>query len=468
MTPGQGVDRRTLLAAAAASFGVAAATAAPVRPVRLLWRNGWNLNNIGDIAHVPGALALIRRYLPDVRVTLWANSDLIFRDELATMARLPAGLDAGRIHRRVMPDLGLVTGTVDAKGRGDNAALEAAIADADVMVIGSGAGVLEAAALNAFRRRRGKATGMFGITTDPFNFTSFADGSADREALAAAAFVFTRERTSLRALRGEDVDGAAGAQRDDPATPVDEAINRRAAPAIRMRVRPRFVPDTTFAFAERDEAAADALMRQHRLEPRRFAVFVPRLRWTPYATLTRQGDSRAVYNAIYARRDHDKLQAAMAAYVRATGHRILVAPETVQAVPLLHDLLKTGLPPDIADAVAVMDRYWLPDAAASLFARATLVVSMENHSPILAAAAGTPFVMVHQPEDSFKSDMFADIGLGAWHIRDIGAASGDDVARITLSIARDLPAARRQLAAAMRDVAARQRDGMLRMRTAIG
>jgi hypothetical protein len=47
----------------------------------------------------------------------------------------------------------------------------------------------------------------------------------------------------------------------------------------------------------------------------------------------------------------------------------------------------------------------------------------------LPAAAGTPFVMVHQPEDSFKGDMFMDIGLGDWYVPDINRATGDDIAR---------------------------------------
>jgi len=77
--------------------------------------------------------------------------------------------------------------------------------------------------------------------------------------------------------------------------------------------------------------------------------------------------------------------------------------------------------------VVVRDNYWLPDEAASLSAHAQVVVSIENHSSIIAAAVGTPFLMVHQPEDSFKGDMFRDIGLGDWYIRDINKASGGDV-----------------------------------------
>ncbi|TRW17320.1 polysaccharide pyruvyl transferase family protein [Glacieibacterium frigidum] len=454
--------------AAGGLLGAVPAFGQPRRP-HILWRNGWNLNNIGDIGHVPGALALLKRYVPEARVTLWANNDLVFRGDLAKAAGFDDGtVDAGRIHRRIMPDMGLVTGKVDAQGRGDNPALEAAVASADIMVIGSGAGVLEAAALNAFRRRTGQPTGMFGITTDPFNFTYFEAGSADREALQQANFVFTREWTSLRVLAGQDVDGPGGAQADDPATPVNEAINRVAVSLPGMRSRPAFVPDTTFAFTARDDAAALAWMQAQGLTAGRFACFVPRYRWTPYTTPTRQGNSRAVYNALYTRADHSKLQAAIVDYVRATGHHVAIVPETVQVVGQLDALLKDGLPPDVAAKVVTMDRYWLPDMAASLFARATVVVSIENHSPILAAAAGTPFVMVHQPEDSFKSDMFTDIGLGDWHIRDVGRASGADVSRAVMGIVREPAAARRKLARAMTQVETRHRAGMLTLRRTLG
>ena len=116
----------------------------------------------------------------------------------------------------------------------------------------------------------------------------------------------------------------------------------------------------------------------------------------------------------------------------------------------------------------MMDRYWLPDAAQSLFARAQAVVSLENHSPLLAAAAGTPFAMVHLPEDSFKGDMFVDIGLGDWYVPDINGASGDDIARILMGIVSDMPAAGAKLAKAMAFVKERQRFGMMEVRRTLG
>jgi hypothetical protein len=115
-----------------------------------------------------------------------------------------------------------------------------------------------------------------------------------------------------------------------------------------------------------------------------------------------------------------------------------------------------------------MDRFWLPDVAQSLFARAQAVVSLENHSPLLAAASGTPFVMVHQPEDSFKGDMFIDIGLGDWYVPDINRTSGDDIARMLMAIVSDIRTARAKLAKAMSFANERHRLGMMEVRRTLG
>jgi len=458
-------------AALAAKSGMTGKKGTKVKAPHILWRNAWNTNNIGDIGHVPGALALLRRCIPEARVTLWAHKDLVIRGEIASLGRVADGaLDAGTIHRRVFPGLNIVSGEIDATGKTSNAALEAAVASADVMVIGSGAGILEPSALLSFHRRTGKPIGMYGITTDSFNFTYFNDGerSPDVQALRAASFVFTRERTSLRLLGGADVDGPLGDSIDDPATPVNEKINREALSLDLSGVNADFVPDSTFAFDARDDARAAAFMKAKGLVPGQFICVVPRHRWTPTGTKTRQGDSRETYNALYRKADHDKLKTAIIDYVRETGHKVALVPETVYVVGLLASLLKDGLPDDVAAKVVVRDNYWLPDEAASLFAHAQAVLSIENHSPIIAAAVGTPFLMVHQPEDSFKADMFRDIGLGSWYIRDINKASGADVSAALMAIVRDLPAARSKLRLAMGLVAERQAFGMRVIRRTLG
>lgn len=468
-TPLRLTRRRMLAALCAVGSAALPAIAAPRRERVILWRNGWNVNNIGDIGHVPGALALLRHYVPEARVILWAHSDLVIRGHVAALGHLADGaVDAGTVSRKIYPALQVVTGAILENGRGDNPALEAAIAAADTMVIGSGAGILEGAALLRFHQRTGKPVAMFGITTDSFNFTNFHDGeaSADVQALRAASFVFTRERTSLRLLGGEDVDGAHGASPDRTDTDVNETINRKpiGLDLARVWLRAAFVPDTTFAFCARDEAKARAFMHAHALESGKFICVVPRHRWTPTGTPTRQGDARDAYNALYLEADCAKLRVAIIDYVRRTGNKVALVPETVYVVPLLEAMLKAALPADVRARVVTRANYWLPDEAASVFAHAQAVLSVENHSPIIAAAAGTPFVMVHQPEDSFKGDMFGDIGLGDWYVADINRASGADISTILMGIVANLPAARARLHGAMRLVEERHQFGMQRLR----
>jgi hypothetical protein len=466
------MNRRELLATLAA-LGVAAIprrAAGQARPLNILWRNAWAIVNIGDIGHVPGALALLRHYIPEATVTLWAQQDLVFRDAIARRARFAdRGVDAATVSRKVIPDLKVVYGRLDEAGRGDNPDLEAAVGAADIMVVGSGAGVNAGVDLLRFHARARKPVGIFGATTDSFNFTNFGgDSSSDVQALRASRFVFTRERTSLRLMDGEDVDGPQGAMADNPKTTVNETINRAPITVNLRGLNKAFVPDTTFAFAVRDDAWADVFMKTHGLEEGRFVCFVPRHRWTPNNSPTRQGESREVYNNYYAKEDHDKLQVAIAAYVRKTGNKVALVPETIYALDVLGPWLKDGLPADVTAHVVVMDKYWLPDAAQSLFARAQAVVSLENHSPLLAAAAGTPFVMVHQPEDSFKGDMFIDVGLGDWYVPDINRATGDDIARMLMGIVSDISAARAKLARAMAVVNERHRFGMMEVRRTLG
>jgi hypothetical protein len=466
------MDRRELLASLAALgiIGSRTTTRGQKRPLNILWRNAWAIVNIGDIGHVPGALALLRHYIPEATVTLWAQQDLVFRDGIARRARFADGsVDAAAVSRKVIPDLKVVYGRLDEAGRAADPALEAAVAAADIMVVGSGAGVNAGADLLRFHARTKQPIGIFGATTDSFNFTNFADGDAstDVQALRACRFVFTREQTSLRLMDGEDVDGPGGAAQDNPETTVNEAINRTPITVNLRGVNKAFVPDTTFAFPVRDDAAADAFMKAHGLQDGRFVCVVPRHRWTPNDAPTRQGESRQVYNNYYAREDHAKLQVAITTYVRKTGHRVALVPETIYAMDVLGPWLKDGLPSDVSSQVAVMERFWLPDAAQSLFARAQAVVSVENHSPLLAAAAGTPFVMVHQPEDSFKGDMFVDIGLGDWYVPDINKTTGEEIARMLMALVSDMPAARAKLAKAMTFVKERHRFGMMEVRRAL-
>lgn len=440
---------------------------AQVRRPNILWRQGWDTKNIGDVAHVPGAIALLRQYVPEASITLWASYDLVFRGENARLAGFVDGaVDTGALSRAVDPHLEIVFGSCDAQGRGDNPALDAAIGRADIMIQGTSAGVV-GAQLEAFRRRTGKPIGIFGITVDPLNFSNLAPGSPDIEALRNAEFVFTRESLSLKVLANQDVDGPDGTMRDLKSTPMDESINRVATGVDFSNKSPAFVPDTAFAFPSRDDTAARLFMAENALEPGRFACFVPRHRWTPNGRPTPKGGSRDAYNANFLAQDIAKLLGALSEYVTQTGNRAALVPETVYGLQLLQ-AMRDQLPPAVASKTAVLRKFWLPDMAASLIERAQVVVSLENHSPIIAATVGTPFIMLHQPEDTIKSQMFSDIGLDDWHIRDIGAVNAAEISSVMMRILRDQAQARNRLAEAMKLVAERHRFGMQAVRRSVG
>ena len=44
----------------------------PANTKHLLLRSSWQTINIGDIAHTPGVLNILEKYLPEVKITLWA------------------------------------------------------------------------------------------------------------------------------------------------------------------------------------------------------------------------------------------------------------------------------------------------------------------------------------------------------------------------------------------------------------
>lgn len=111
------------------------------------------------------------------------------------------------------------------------------------------------------------------------------------------------------------------------------------------------------------------------------------------------------------RPDHDKLVHAIIRYVRETGGEVLVCPEMTYQLDIIDELLLDPLPSDIRPYVRAMRRYWLPDEALSVYARAAAVLSIECHSPLLAVAAGTPGFHVRQPEDGIKGCMYDDLGM---------------------------------------------------------
>jgi polysaccharide pyruvyl transferase WcaK-like protein len=379
------VNRRTFLVATA---GLAShlRIGRRQRARRILLRSSWQTVNIGDIAHTPGLLALLERHRPDAEVTLWPN---------------PLSPEVDALLRRRFPRLRIAS---------TPAAQDEALAACDFFLHGSGPGLVGAP--EAERARvAGKPYGFAGVTLNDEEIKTRGT------LLAEARFVFCRDTDSLRALQASGVTG----------------------PNV------RFGPDATFALDLQDARAADALMAAHGLEAGRFLCAVPRLRWTPYWEIhperVKPNPERIAVNDEFAERDHAKLREGIAAWVRTTGMKVFVVPEMTYAVTRLRPLLFDGLPAEVKPRVAVLDRYWLTDEAAAVYARAAAVASFEQHSPIMAIANGTPAVLLRQPTDTRKGQMWRDVGLDDW-IFEIDRTTGAQVADRLLAIAADLPAAR--------------------------
>ncbi len=416
------LSRRHLIQCAAAGavaggWAIAAAAegqpaGAPGRRRRLLVRSSWQSVNIGDIGHTPGLLRLLETHLPDVDVTLWP-------------VNVEHGVDD--MLQRAFPRVRIAKGRLDADGRPATPELRQAFESADMLVHGSGPSVVCQKDLESWRRTTGKPYGVYGVTVGAVD-----DGL--RDLLSGARFVFCRDTISLGLIREKGVQCSVM----------------------------EFAPDATFAIHLRDEERAAAYLRAAGLEEGEFVCAIPRLRYTPYYQIhhrepTAEDLRKDAVNEQHKEADHAKLRHAMVEWVRKTGLKVLACPEMTHEVQVAKEMLVDPLPADVKANVVWRDTYWRPDEAGSVYARALAVVSFEMHSPIIAAAMGTPAFHLRQPEDTCKGQMWRDIGLSDW-IFEIETARGEEIAERLLQVQADVPAARAKMAKAMEFVGRRQKE----------
>ncbi|MCC9607312.1 polysaccharide pyruvyl transferase family protein [Blastopirellula sp. JC732] len=408
------ISRRACLAQLAALSTLPLVTSAlaakEVSDVRctVLLRSGWQTVNIGDIAHTPGVLQLFRDYLPNVEVILWSNA-----------------LDRG-VREMLLanfPNLKIVSGNVSSDGKFTTPELQQAFDEADFLLHGSGPSVVAASHVAAWRKATGKPYGILGVTISAAGEAASGKLSPQLEDLLSGAdFVFTREKNSLQNVQDAGVTG----------------------PVL------GFAPDGTFHLKLKEKEGIKQFMEENELEPRKFIVCVPRLRYTPYHKIRKTGQSeqeiarREAVNEAHAEEDHAKLRAAIVAWVRKTGGKAVLCPEMTYQVEIMRPLLFDPLPEDVKKNVVLHEKYWITDDASTLYADAAAVISCECHSPIIAASVGTPCMYLHQPEDGIKGNMWRDVGLGAWYFP-IEETTGDDVAAAVVAIADDFPAAKKRI-----------------------
>ncbi len=382
------MQRREFLTAtslAAATCFARTLSAAPRKPRHILLSNGWHCVNIGDIAHAPGMIRLIEHYLNGTTVTFWPYRELTASVKSMLLSAFPT--------------LTIIEpGGVEA-GRAVGAQLKQAIERADLFILGSGGYHPEP--IDVWRAATDKPYGAYGV--------SFSSAS-HQDALRDAAFVYLRDSTSLAVLR-------------------DAGVNTKEL---------KFTPDSTFGLHLRNDAAADAYLQRVGLSPQKFLCVIPRLRYSPYHLIygtepTPRDLERHRINQEYATADHAPLRETIIRWVRETGQGVLACPEMTYQVGLAKEQLVDPLPADVKRRVVWRDSFWLCDEAASVFARATALVSYDCHAPIIALVNGTPAIHVRLPTDTQKSRMFADLGLSDWK-RDLTEIDGSQLADLTLSL----------------------------------
>lgn len=382
---------------AAATGLPALLSGAPTRAPRLLLRSSWQSVNIGDIGHTPGALSILTRYFPEAELTLW-----------------PAALseESRAMLTKGYPKLKFVEGGLQ-DGKPATAALAKAWEETDLYLSGSGSGFPSSNLALAFLKATNKPVGVFGVSTDPVS--GFGNGRepeggtlrqlqqkaaklppthlpADlRYLIDRAAFFFCRDTISRDYLRSQRVK-----------TPVLE-----------------FGCDAQMGMHLRDDARADAFLKAKGLEPGKFIAVIPRLRYTPYYRIRKQArvpddDVKDAINDRTVDKDHAGLRDLMIAYVRKTGRKVLACAEMTYQVELAKEVLVDPLPADVKKNVVWRDTFWLPDEAASVYAQANAVISVECHSPLIAYRNGTPAFYVRQPSDTCKGQMYRDFGAGDW------------------------------------------------------
>ena len=365
------MNRRCFLQSTLTATLGASLHAADKRTPRILLRSSWQVVNIGDIAHTPGVLALIEKYIPGAEVILWASQDL--SAEVTAME-----------HKR-FPKLRIVKGSIGADGSASNRELGEAIAWADFLLHGSGASLVAAKDVTAFVKHTGKPFGVYGITHG-----SFLSGN-DKDILSQAKFVFFRDSVSLTKAKSDGVK-----------CPIME-----------------FGPDGAFACDLRNDVAARAFLRANDLSEGKFLCCIPRLRYTPYwkirgTTMTDEQRRRAARNDEMKEHDHAPLREAIIAVVRETGMKVLLCPEDQSQMEVGKEMLFDRLPVAVREKVIWREKFWLTDEALSTYVRSAGLFGLEMHSPIMCIGNAVPAIVGRFAEQTSKGIMWRDIGLGDW------------------------------------------------------
>ncbi|MCF0069742.1 polysaccharide pyruvyl transferase family protein [Dyadobacter sp. CY261] len=396
--------RRQFIAAAstigaAALFPANFLHAAPASR-HILLRSGWQTENIGDIAHTPGVLVLLEKYLPDAQITFWPYYEYLPEQEVSMLMKR-------------FPKLRIVQGKLDPDGKASSPELEAAIASADFMLHNSGPFMVAWSDAEAFHKRTGKPFGVYGVTYGHWVF-----GTREKETLNKARFVYFRDSVSL-----------VKAKQDGVHAPIME-----------------FSPDAVFALDVQNQQVADAFLKSHGLEHGKFLCCIPKQRFTPtwlHVLKKRPFDGgKHARNEEMKEHDHIPLREAIIAVTRQTQMKVLICHEDETEMGIGKEWLLDKLPDDVKKKVVWLDHLWTLDEAVSVYKRSAGLFGNEMHSPIMCIGNGIPAIVVRWVEQSSKGVMWEDIGLKEWLFNFDCEADVQRLVPTVLAMAKDPGAAK--------------------------
>lgn len=406
--------RHFLHSSLAASLASIPALAQTGRRPRILLRNGWQSQNIGDIAHYMGMMELLKLHGIDADVSFWSSN-------------MENGADA--LFKKHFPEVPFFK---------DKESVAKAFKECDFFLHGSSSGFGAWKDARRWHDETGKPFGVMGIS-----LTSAEEGMV--ETLKLAKFVYFRDGVSAQAAT------------------VIFGVSKPPAMG--------WGPDTAFGITKlRDEERAIAYLKANGLEEGKFLCCIPRYRWTPFWTLHKD---RPVDKVKLARseemkeHDHAPYREAIIRLVREAGVKVLVTHEDQTQIQLGKEVLFDPLPDDVKKNVVWRDTYWLTDEALSIYVRSLGLFGNEMHSPIMCIANGIPATVGRWDEQTNKGFMWRDVGLDDWLFTMDDEARVAQIPETILAFAKDRAGSKAKAEKARQIVLAKQKEQFESLRKAM-
>jgi hypothetical protein len=389
----------------------------------ILLRSGWQVENIGDIAHTPGFLAILEKHIPDTQPIYWHFYHYLPEDEVALI-------------KRRFPNVQIVQGNMDAEGKASTLELEQAFTSADIFINNSGPATLGWAEASMFKKKTGKPFGVYGVTYGLY-------GTPEKAVLSEADFLYFRDSVSLARAKSEGINA-----------PIME-----------------FGPDAAFGIDITDDTSANKFLKANGLEEGKFLCCIPKHRHTPtwlHKHKNRPFDEqRHKRNEEMRERDHAPMIEAINTIVRGTDLKVLIVHEDETQIPIGKEWLLDKLPEDVKTKVVWRDYGWLPDEAVSIYKKSAGYFGNEMHSPIMCIGNGVPAIVGRWEEQSSKGMMWQDIGLGEWLFDFDNEKDIKRYVPTVLALAKDPVAAKAKVKEAQKFLHERQTETMKVLKSSI-